>query len=282
MHRLAILFIFITSMTLVPDVASAQPSPQCTGTEVNDSDADRLCTWQTMESSDGSQHTSLTGRPPSGGSSPQKRYLPYDKLTTAPDGQPCMTTGYHEEGTVPTDGVPANPAYPQPYIYANLAESYAPCPEQPRQPGQPAILETPSMVAARYWERIPLPKPRPTIAPGRAITGKLAYLETRGQTTDVYTSNTVLGALSIVATGYYTVDWGDGTTSGPHRYEGKPWPDGQITHEYQDVGTYDIVVTERWTSSWQLGGQSGVLRELRTTGRIDNFPVEQIQAVIGR
>jgi len=29
-----------------------------------------------------------------------------------------------------------------------------------------------------------------------------------------------------------------------------------------------------------LGGQSGALRTLQTTGRIDNFPVQQIQAVV--
>ena len=138
------------------------------------------------------------------------------------------------------------------------------------------------MVARRYWEEIALPTPRPQIAPGRAITGKLAYLETNGETRHVYTNSTVFGPLQIVATGTYTVDWGDGETSGPHALEGKPWPDGQITHEYQTVGDYDVVVTERWTATWSLGGQSGVLRTLQTTGRIDDFPVEQIQAVIGR
>ncbi len=61
--------------------------------------------------------------------------------------------------------------------------------------------------------------------------------------------------------------------------EGGPWPDGRITHQYTDVGIYDVVVTERWTATWRLGAASGSLAELRTTGRIDDFPVEQIQAV---
>jgi len=138
------------------------------------------------------------------------------------------------------------------------------------------------MVARRYWEEIPLPKPRPQIAPGRAITGKNAYLETNGQTRQVYTNSTIFGLLEISATGTYTVDWGDGTTTGPHAFEGKPWPDGSITHDYLDVGSYDIVVTERWTANWRIGGNSGTLRTLQTTGRIDDFPVQQIQAVIGR
>ncbi len=85
--------------------------------------------------------------------------------------------------------------------------------------------------------------------------------------------------MDIVATGRYYVDGGDGTTTGPHGQEGGPWPDGRITHEYLRVGKYDVVVTERWTAIWHFGAESGALSELRTTGRIDDFPVEQIQAV---
>lgn len=138
------------------------------------------------------------------------------------------------------------------------------------------------MVARRHWEEVTLPDPRPHIAPGRAITGKIVYLETRGDTSFTYTNRTVFGPLSIWATGSYTIDWGDGTTTGPHAFEGAPWPDGRITYDYLEVGLYDILVTERWVANWSLDGESGVLRTLETTGRIDNFPVEQIQAVIGR
>ncbi|MCA1692012.1 MAG: hypothetical protein LC733_07385 [Actinobacteria bacterium] len=136
------------------------------------------------------------------------------------------------------------------------------------------------MIAARYWEQIPLPKPRPHIAPGWGITGKLAYIETNGELRHVYTNTTPLGPLEIVATGGYFVDWGDGETTGPYDLEGGRWPDGQITHDYVWAGGYDIVVTERWTATWSLGGQSGTLRELQTVGTIDDFPVRQVQAVI--
>jgi len=214
-----------------------------------------------------------------------KKYVPYDRLTTGPDGQACVTTGYAEEGVKPTDVA----GDPEPWFhvrgsgdYSNFFTTYPPCPAQPRAPGQPAPVETPAMVSARYWELIPLPKPQPKIAPGRAITGKLAYLETNGELTHTYTNSTAFGPLEIVAKGSYTVDWGDGTTTGPHSFEGKPWPDGEITHGYRDIGSYNVVVTENWTASWRLGGESGVLRTLRTTGRIDDFPVQQIQAVILR
>ena len=135
-------------------------------------------------------------------------------------------------------------------------------------------------MAVRFWQDVPLPEPAPQIQPGRAITGKFAYLETRSTTTHTFTQNdTPFGALQIVATGKYYVDWGDGTMTGPHPDEGAPWPNGHITHEYLRVGNYDVVVTERWTAMWHFGAESGTLTELRTTGRIDDFPVEQIQVV---
>jgi hypothetical protein len=139
------------------------------------------------------------------------------------------------------------------------------------------------MIAMRYWEQVPLPKPAPYIAPGRAITGKVAYLETNGKITETYTNSmTPYGQLVIVASGSYEVDWGDGTAPKSHAFEGEAWPHGRITHVYEDVGSYDIVVTERWTATWSLGGQQGRLRALATSGTIDNLPVEQIQAVVSR
>jgi len=211
---------------------------------------------------------------------PAKKYVSYDRLTTAPDGQACVTTGYVEEGVQPSDQIYLDAVSREVRATHGLPLDYPPCPEQPQAPGQPAVVETPSMIARRYWERIPLPKPKPAIAPGRAITGKTAYLETKGELSHTYVNATAFGPLQIVAKGSYVVDWGDGETTGPHSLEGAPWPDGRITHQYINIGTYDVVVTERWTATWSLGGETGVLRTLQTTGRIDSFPVQQIQAVI--
>ena len=88
--------------------------------------------------------------------------------------------------------------------------------------------------------------------------------------------------MTIVATGRYYVDWGDGTHTGPHAREGDPWPDGQITHEYIHIGAYDVIVTERWTATWSFGSAVRHPSELRTVGRIEDFPVQQIQAVVFR
>lgn len=218
-------------------------------------------------------------------SNPVVKYVPYDRVTTDPDGKPCVTTGYYAEGTPPSDSADVDPVTQNVRDIHNLPPlEYPPCPARPQVPGsgEPEPVETPSMIARRYWEEVVLPEPQPSISPGRAITGKLAYLETKGQTTRVFTNETIVGPLRINATGSYTVDWGDGQRSGPFAFEGVPWPDGAISHEYSTVGHYDIVVTENWTATWALGGQSGVLRTLQTRGSIANFPVEQIQAVIVR
>lgn len=150
----------------------------------------------------------------------------------------------------------------------------------PLCPGQRLEDTDPVMYAVQFWQDVPLPDPKPFIAPGWAITGKFAYLETRGERQHTYTRDTPFGPLELVATGRYHVDWGDGTTSGPYDVEGRPWPDGQITHTYIDVGTYDVVVTERWSSTWRIGDDGGTLTGLRTEGRIEDFRVEQIQAVV--
>ncbi len=220
----------------------------------------------------------------SSSSSSQVTYVPYDRLTTGPDGQPCITTGFVQIGSSPSDRAP-NPNADQVEGaggYNNVYAEYPPCPERPRAPGEPTVVETRASVAARYWELVPLPRPQPRIEPGRAITGKPAYLETRGEIAHTYTNDTAFGPLTIVAKGAYTVSWGDGETSGPHADEGKPWPSGQITHQYSKIGTYDILVTEKWTATWSLGGERGVLRTLQTVGRLDDFPVQQIQAVVVR
>jgi hypothetical protein len=225
-----------------------------------------------------------TGGSSSSSSGTTTKYLPYNRMMIGSDGQPCVSTGYYAEGTSPNDAAITDPVTQNVRDMHNLPPlEYPPCPMQPRTPGDPAPVETPSMIAMRYWEQVPLPKPAPRIAPGRAITGKLAYLETNGAVAHTYTNpTTIYGELVIVASGSYEVNWGDGTTSGPHAFEGKAWPEGRITHDYLVIGFYDIVVTERWTATWSLGGQRGVLRTLQTSGRIDDFPVEQIQAVIGR
>jgi hypothetical protein len=146
--------------------------------------------------------------------------------------------------------------------------------------GSPA--RSPAQLAALAWQQVSLPTPDPRIAPGRAIVGKYVFLETRGQHHFTHREATPLGVLRIDGVGRYDVEWGDGDTTGPHGVEGRAWPEGEIKHEYQWAGTYDVIVTERWTATWQLGGDSGTLLGGQTSGRIDDFPAQEIQAVIVR
>lgn len=278
--RTAIAVIFTAFVELASVSSIAAAGQVCAGSDSGDA---ALCNGTTQsyavvsvtEASGGGYQTSNSSASPI-------RYVPYDRLTTGPDGKPCLTTAYYAEGAGPVGAVPDS----QDHIegaggYNNVFAEYPPCPPQPTTAGQAPPAETRAMLAARAWAtRVPLPKPDPKIAPGRGITGKLAYLETKGRIAHSYTEETVYGPLQIHASGSYTVSWGDGETTGPHAFEGESWPVGRITHNYTNVGIYDIVVTERWTATWSVGGQSGVLRALQTIGRLDGFPVQQIQAVI--
>lgn len=190
-----------------------------------------------------------------------------------PDGQSCVRSR-----AVPLpEGTSLAPGTDFGNESGSLFSEYPRCPPQP---GEEAVID-PRVLALQGWEEVVLPKPEPYIAPGWAITGKYAYLETRGQLRHTFTKDTPIGPLRIISTGRYFVDWGDGEKTGPHTVEGGPWPDGQIIHTYIDVGLYDVVVTEEWTATWSLGPAGGSLSGQRTIGRIDDFRVEQIQVVVG-
>jgi hypothetical protein len=139
-------------------------------------------------------------------------------------------------------------------------------------------------LALTYWHTVRLPKPKPAVPPGWAITGLPAYLVTDGSTSAAYNTNTVLGPLHLAAHGTYWVRWNDPTSSaswqGPYTSEGQPYPAGAITHIYDNVGSYTVIVRETWTATWTLGPARGVLAGLVTQAIIPDLNVQQIQAVI--
>ena len=149
-------------------------------------------------------------------------------------------------------------------------------------PAPPPI--DPGALAVQFWRTIPLPVPRPSIPPGYAITGKPAYLVTGGVVRpNAYIDATPLGPLVVHATGTYFVDWGDGTSpawSGPYQTEGLPYPDGNIAHTYDNVGTVAVTLRERWTATWSLGPEAGTLGGLATMATIAGFPIRQLQVII--
>ena len=156
-----------------------------------------------------------------------------------------------------------------------------------RLPRCPSVEVPPEEVAVDVLERFPLPAPKPAIAPGRAIAGKLAYLEPNlaapvvsGKPTVQNTLPTALGDLAMTATAVYYVDWGDIET-GPHTGPGGPWPNGNITHSWSNADVYDVAVTAVWTVRWRLGSDQGTLT-VPTEGTIEDFRVNQLQAVRNR
>lgn len=188
-------------------------------------------------------------------------------------GQQCVDTATR---TFPSQAEATNFELAQEQRWRTLLEQYPPCPNAALPQVSPATL------ASVFWGEVLLPHPAPKIEPGWAMTGRLAYLETQAPLTQTFTRDTPLGPLAITATGEFLVDWGDGTTTGPHKYAGEPWPDGRITHGYTRTGTVNVVVTERWQASWQLAGETGTLTALSTEGRLDGFVVREVQAVRNR
>jgi hypothetical protein len=189
-------------------------------------------------------------------------------------GAPCV--GFQTIGT-PAPLSPSRQTDIQ-EIITLFVNTYALCPRA----GAPAAeAVNPAVLAARFWETIPLPVPKPTVPPGYAITGKPAYLVTDGTVAPpAYQQQTVVGALHIVAQGSYSVNWGDGSITGPYATEGLAYPNGNIAHTYDNVGTDTVTVTETWTATWKLGNAGGTLQALHTQGTINDFPIRQLQAVI--
>lgn len=158
------------------------------------------------------------------------------------------------------------------------------CPKTAAPAEAPAKAVAPQTLAEQFWRTIPLPAPKPSVPPGYAVTGLRAYLVTGG-TTDpaAYREETPLGELTVRATGRYLVDWGDPHdpgTDGPYTSEGEPWPDGTIVHTYDYMGTYTVTVTEDWSATWALGGETGTLSGLHTQATITGLRVEELEGVI--
>ena len=162
-------------------------------------------------------------------------------------------------------------------LYRN---GYERCPGVERPPNNPAVE------AADFWRVMGedlLPKPQPRIQPGYMLTGKLAYLEANSQPSARFEHPTRLGTLVIDATATVWVDWGDGAgVKGPITEPDGPWPNGKVTNFWINAGAYDVRVIQRWSATWELAGRRGELRDLSTEGRIDDFPVRDLEAVRNR
>lgn len=175
-------------------------------------------------------------------------------------------------------------------VTLSLISMYPMCPGGPTRAshasGRAVVPPSPAVVAATYWQSQGvnvLPVPLPRIAPGYALAGNPGYLETGAVLSRKFSDATPLGTLNISATGRLYVDWGDGTGwTGPYDSPGGPWPTGQITHVWDNVGHYDVVVQEHWSATWSLAGTGGSLTTLHTQATIPAFDVRQLESVRNR
>jgi hypothetical protein len=159
--------------------------------------------------------------------------------------------------------------YPSGLGVAQAATGLSICPSS-----TPAML--PHLIGAEV--RRDLLKPQLHIAPGVAITGKRAFLEiNRTDERDIVLPNPLGGAdVTVHVVPTYTIDWGDRTGTDNTASHGGPWPDGDITHVYQDAVPVDVRVTVDWKVTWQGGLLPGTFR----TNNQLHLPIAQVQAVI--
>jgi hypothetical protein len=117
-----------------------------------------------------------------------------------------------------------------------------------------------------------MPAPDPEVAPGRAITGLAAFLDSgidRAQI-DPIVVDVLAGTVTIdPQPSSVEVDWGDGNE--PQEYEGdaRPWPDGDVTHAYETRDVVTVRVLQRWDAHWSYDGLLGARLEVDLQAELD-------------
>jgi hypothetical protein len=197
-------------------------------------------------------------------------------------GRPCWIGTSHPVSD-PGERARQQRAADSAYQAQSGGADYPQCPSQGAPTGTSG--DTPSAATPPFIRnaavRQQLGSPAPRIQPGRAIAGKVAFLEIGGAGPRSFDLADPLGGpgAHVDARPTYRVDWGDGTVIETSS-NGGPWPDGDVTHVYQRSGHYDVIVTARWTAQWSgANGERGDLNGLTTEGRISRFPVTEVQAV---
>ncbi|TML41199.1 MAG: hypothetical protein E6G27_08070 [Actinobacteria bacterium] len=154
------------------------------------------------------------------------------------------------------------------------------CPNSPTRTAPQAA--SPAQIALLIWQtQIPLPHPAPYIAPGYAVTGKRAYLEIHDNPSLPPQHFNQLGYdITVDAASTYDIIWGDGTQSTGITSAGGPYPNGNVSHVYDNTGNYTVRIVQTWHGRYTVNGLTGTIDSpLTTEGTIQGFPVHQIEAV---
>lgn len=219
----------------------------------------------------GRQETRRSGRAIS---QPPVYYGDFPALVPSSDGRYCIAVERREFST--PEGATAY-EMSQEQRWMRLARTYDLC------PGAVPPARSPAAQAASYWRQVGedlLPRPKPYIAPGFMLAGKVGYLELGSPLEAQFEHPTPLGLLKVHARSDVFVDWGDGKgLQGPYRGPSGPWPNGNITYSWPDARRYDVKVVQRWVATWELAGASDEVANLATEGTLEDFEVRQLQAV---
>jgi hypothetical protein len=281
--RVVVLATVVLSSSALAGVAVSQPAAsQLDGRgSASVSGAGGTITWMTEGGSPPSRTPGGPAR--SGASGPSGGPVYYASVpAVAWDGHQLCFTSRSEAYPSQAEATAVTAGYEQTWI---LGVSRYPACSTPTVSGPPPA-SSPAVTAAQWWQAFGsarLPKPAPLIAPGYALAGQVAYLETRMPLRRQIEATTPLGPLAISATATLWVDWGDGAGwSGPYATGGGPWPTGQLTHTWTSAGTVRVSVGAAWTAVWSLGGASGTLSTLATSGSIGGFQVRQLESLRDR
>jgi hypothetical protein len=134
--------------------------------------------------------------------------------------------------------------------------------------------ETPAQAVRRLFEeqyRAQLPAPSPRVEPDSSgVTGLEVFLEID----DVEPPPFPSGGFGVTVARTLEVHWGDDDDWEPAPSPGGPYPDGDLTHVYEEAGVHTITVRTTWSVSWD----GGDLPEVSLEGTVD-VTIREVQAI---
>jgi hypothetical protein len=128
---------------------------------------------------------------------------------------------------------------------------------------------------------IPMPTPKMWLAPGWAIVGKRSYLEL---STPTQQSGVVvhrgLPINYVCSVANAEIRWGDGSVEQFTRDQTGPYPNGGVSHWFDEPGSYTPTVQEVWSCVVSYRNQSRTVAVTPPAGTFPNFEARELQAVI--
>ncbi|TWD13671.1 hypothetical protein [Marihabitans asiaticum] len=78
----------------------------------------------------------------------------------------------------------------------------------------------------------------------------------------------------------YWYDYGDGESSKWVASAGGEYPDGDVIHSYEDIGTYDIKVDAKLAGEFRVNG--GAWQDINTVADLQDEPVAELEVLQAR